>query len=487
MLEVCKRFFLAVFGVTKKRIELLINILCKGEVPCEKRGGDRNSHRSVPKKESLRIFLKTLPASETHYNRAKCKRIYLSSDYNATKIVNIYNDSVPENNLKVPRTMFYKIFTNEFNIGLSQPASDACSVCILWQNKIKLETDPTKKQFMRTELRIHKLRANASYEHLKRIVPNSMSFCFDLQQVQPLPRTPIQDAFYARQLGLYNFCVVPLDSRSPTFFTWDETQSGRGCTEIGSALYSFLVSLSNNISSDIHTLKLFCDGCGGQNKNSHIIHMLVFYLINDAPSHLKEINIIFPVRGHSFLPADRVFGRIEKEVRKNPILTTKEEYYEIYKKHGNLKMLGPDWKMVDIKKLEENYKKLNNIRTYKRITLLKETHRRKIYCVVKCFENYRFESGSEQQTSLLKRGKRNATSLQTINGARKRLNANKRKDVNNLLTKQFGEKWFEQPELIFYKKIIVDEDDLNTEPELEDHAIDNECQCLEDDIGDVRV
>lgn len=102
-------------------------------------------------------------------------------------------------------------------------------------------------------------------------------------------------------------------------------------------------------------------------------------------------------------------------------------------------------------------------------------------------ENYRFESGSEQQTSLLTRGKRNATSLQTINGARKRLNANKRKDVNNLLTKQFGEKWFEQPELIFYKKIIVDEDDLNTEPELEDHAIDNECQCLEDDIGDVRV
>lgn len=484
MVVVCKRFFSAVFDVTKKRIEVLTNVLFKGHVPCEKRGGDRKSHLSLSKKESLRKFLKALPASESHYDRAKCKRIYINSEYNITKLINIYNDSVAEN-LKVSRTMFYNIFTTEFNIGFSQPASDACSVCILWQNKVKFEKDPIKKQFLRTELRVHKLRANAFYEHLKTAEPNSLSLCFDLQQVQPLPRTPIQDAFYARQLGLYNFCVVPLDSKSPTFFTWDESQSGRGCTEIGSALYTYLLSLASCISSDIYTLRLFCDGCGGQNKNSHLLHILIFYLINNAPSHLTKIKIIFPVRGHSFLPADRVFGRVEKDIRKQPILTTKKEYYKIFKKHGNLKVLGTDWKIMDIKKLEENYRKLKNIQSYKRLTLSKEKLRGN--CLVKCFENYRFEFGSEHAVSLLKKGKSNPKFLQGINSASKPLNPNKKKDINNLLTKQFGEKWYNLPELIFYKNLNVHEDGLDMYEELIGNDMDNECICLEHDIGEIKI
>lgn len=39
--------------------------------------------------------------------------------------------------------------------------------------------------------------------------------------------------------------------------------------------------------------------CGGQNKNSHIIHTLMHWLENKSPEHLKEIIITFPVRGHS--------------------------------------------------------------------------------------------------------------------------------------------------------------------------------------------
>lgn len=54
--------------------------------------------------------------------------------------------------------------------------------------------------------------------------------------------------------------------------------------------------------------------------------VLIFWLVNHAPSAIEDIQITYPVRDHSFLPADRVFGRLEKELSKFPVITSKEEY-----------------------------------------------------------------------------------------------------------------------------------------------------------------
>lgn len=50
----------------------------------------------------------------------------------------------------------------------------------------------------------------------------------------------------------------------------------------------------------------------------------------------------FPVRGHSFLLADRVFGRAEKVLRKKAVITNNEEYYECYQAIGTVTVLGKD-------------------------------------------------------------------------------------------------------------------------------------------------
>lgn len=70
------------------------------------------------------------------------------------------------------------------------------------------------------------------------------------------------------------------------------------------------------------------DGCGGQNKNSFLIGMASKWL-SEAPSTLKTIEIIFPVTGHSFLPADRVFAMTEKQIRKLESIVEPREYEEI--------------------------------------------------------------------------------------------------------------------------------------------------------------
>nr|CAI5844727.1 unnamed protein product [Callosobruchus analis] len=69
------------------------------------------------------------------------------------------------------------------------------------------------------------------------------------------------------------------------------------------------------ISDKVKEIRLVSDGCTGQNKNTTIIAMCAKWLIS-APQHLDKMQIIFPVTGHSFLPADRVFAFIEKDVKK---------------------------------------------------------------------------------------------------------------------------------------------------------------------------
>lgn len=476
---------MAAFSLSRFRINLIAKTVHQGNVPHEGRGGDRKSKKSAEKKNTLRQFIQKLPAKESHYNRNKSKRIYLSAELNVKKLIHLYNASVPTE-YQVKHSMFYEIFY-EYNIGFSSPASDACTVCTLWRNKIKVEKDPSKKQMAITEKRIHQLRANCFYDSLKNCPPNSKTYCFDLQQQQPLPKTPIQEAFYSRQISLYNFCIAPSQEKcKASLYVWTEDVAGRGPTEIGSAIYDFLCNeFTEDFNKSCNLIRLFCDGCGGQNKNSHILHLLMFWFCRKAPKNIKEIHLTFPVRGHSFLPPDRIFGRIEKDLRRKSIITTKEEYIEIFSKHGQVKHLGKDWQLYDLKGLGEALRKLNNIQSIKRLLFRKKAGKR-IDIEVKALQNYKFES-NEIYESLLKRGKRFPLTMSLIEHRLRVVKTAKKKDVENLLIKQFGERWHELPELRWYKNIIIDT--IDTE-DVEDEEYQDEeecCVCEEPDIGDIRV
>lgn len=62
-------------------------------------------------------------------------------------------------------------------------------------------------------------------------------------------------------------------------------------------------------------MKLISDGCGGQNKNSIMVEMACIWLSKEASTEVKNIVLVYPMVGHSYLPPDRVFGWTEKECR----------------------------------------------------------------------------------------------------------------------------------------------------------------------------
>lgn len=72
-------------------------------------------------------------------------------------------------------------------------------------------------------------------------------------------------------------------------------------------------------------------------------------VVRSSSSHQKGREVIFPVVGHSFFPADRVFGRTEKEFRKRDTILEPNDYTNIIKEYSNVISVGQECPVKDWK------------------------------------------------------------------------------------------------------------------------------------------
>ena len=123
----------------------------------------------------------------------------------------------------------------------------------------------------------------------------------------PVPNKTSNDVYYKRQLSFYSFNIHVLSSDDVYFYCYDETVAKKGADNVCSMLYHFI---NNHISEDVKDLDLFCDGCGGQNKNYTFIRFM-HWLVAKTKRFTKII-VRFPVRGHSYLECDRDMSLINQ-------------------------------------------------------------------------------------------------------------------------------------------------------------------------------
>ena len=97
-----------------------------------------------------------------------------------------------------------------------------------------------------------------------------------------------------------------------------ENQNKKDSNMVASALNHYFVNVATDEILTHRELWLFSDSCCGQNKNILSMH----FALKRQKFPNVNIEYTFPVRGHSFLPADRVFGRIEQDIRKKNHFTS---------------------------------------------------------------------------------------------------------------------------------------------------------------------
>lgn len=311
--------------------------------------------------------------------------------------------------------------------------------------------------------RIHKLRAKAFFNYLKEEKEGLLTLSFDCQKNLPMPKIPDQATYYSRQIYLFNFTVVEGSSRTSLnkenvfAYLWTEDVAAKSSNEICSALHHALCLLDLN---GIKTVRLMADGCAGQNKNRMMVGMLMKWF-STAPGHIKRVELIYPVTGHSFMPPDRVFAYIEKKCRARENIINPQEYIDLISEHETIRHLGTEVPVFDWRTATENVLKKPDklhfkISTVKRIIIKRS--RTSTNMLVRGEISYNSDTGISK--SILVRGKR-ITQLQPerlpcgVSVAQAKLT-----DVQNLIKKHYGDEWKNIDDLIFFKNLLERDNNL---------------------------
>lgn len=480
---VCQKAFLKILGITKYRVEYVLkHLFYTGAIAKELRGGNRKINKYKDQKESIRQYIMKLKCIESHYCRsATQERKYLSSDLNINKLYKMFKDENPQSPVK--QSYFRHIFNREFNLGFGNPKTDVCSTCIELNEKIKAENDPAKKNEVMTSLRVHKLRSKAFFKMMQEKEDDMITFSFDCQKNSPLPRIPDQSAYYSRQFYLYNFTIVQgtskdkLDKDTTFAYTWTENEFGKTANQISSAVYD---RLNKTNLAGITVIRLFADGCGGQNKNSIMLGMLSKWLLEHAT--VKKIEIIFPVTGHSFMPPDRVFGNIEKVIKKREVIIQPEEYCNVISSNATVTNLRDievfDFKSATQKVFKPTAKWPFKITQCKRFIIKRSKTPGNTLIRGEMF----YQSDLNKSSNVCKTGQKTSMLRPTTISLGAPVTRAKIADVDKLLQKHFGLDWKERDDLKFYLDIIrgpTSEENQNLE--------ESWCEGISEESPDLRV
>jgi hypothetical protein len=59
--------------------------------------------------------------------------------------------------------------------------------------------------------------------------------------------------------------------------------------------------------------------------------------------HSTEITYIYPVPGHSYLPVDKCFDRVEKDLAKHETILSPGDYESVLSQHNTIHLIGNLW------------------------------------------------------------------------------------------------------------------------------------------------
>ncbi|KAK9711307.1 hypothetical protein QE152_g25536 [Popillia japonica] len=142
------------------------------------------------------------------------------------------------------------------------------------------------------------------------------------------------------QINFYHLAIGCESSKSTlnpgtvSSYVWTELDYNRSSNEIASAVYHTLSSF--DFEENVKMLRLICDGCGSQNKNTTLVGLLNYWLQYEAPLNAELVDMVFPVVGHSYIPPGRVLGESEKRYKKVSEVVHPEEYIDIIKEFAEV-------------------------------------------------------------------------------------------------------------------------------------------------------
>lgn len=330
--EVCRRAYISLHALSHKIVLRLTHILAANQTPADKRGKHENRSNAIPPDVLIKIneHIDSFPKRTSHYSSTPVT--YLDATLNVKKMHELFIEKYPEYNNKIKYEYYLEYYNKNFGFRFGRPQVDVCSTCEDLIIKMKsTNLNENAKRAASAEYIVHKRRANKFYkkvdeiEKLSKTRPDVMGIAFDYMQNLPLPFLPVQEMFYLRKLWFYVFNVCDMKNNKAYFYTYSEGEANKGPNEVCSMVLSFI---DNHVPDDVKELHVFSDACGGQNRNHALCRLLCSLTMTNR---FKVVHQYYPVRGHSFMPCDRMFGTLKREVRVHDRVYSPKEYNTMIK------------------------------------------------------------------------------------------------------------------------------------------------------------
>jgi hypothetical protein len=312
--EVCFNAFLSVLNVSEKRVRRIRALKLSGRTPEDKRG--KHVSNILPPEVHAKIHehIRSFPLKLSHYSGKKV--YYLSADLTLKSMWKLFLSKHPELEGKVSQVTYWRVYRNNFNYRFGRPQVDVCCKCEELGVKIKSPSlNDVAKRAAVAELVVHKRKSKKFYDALRheqsdeaKTETHVLSLCFDYMKTVSLPKLPIQELYYLRQLSVNVFGINNIKENKTEVYLYHEGIGKKGPNEVCSFLYDYLQTVSETYTE----LRIFCDNCSGQNKNQ-ILSRFCMFLADSG--RFQKVTQYFPIRGHSFLPCDRDFGIISKKLK----------------------------------------------------------------------------------------------------------------------------------------------------------------------------
>jgi len=333
--RICKNMFMKTYDINTARIHYA---LTRKRTDVTDGRGKQGSVGKTPANQTaaVRNHISQFPRHISHYSRHRTSKEYLRGVSGIADMYRLYVEQCKSNGTEsVSEWVYRRIFNTEYNLAFHVPKSDTCKRCDIFSAKSgvpDVNQDAVRDEWnshleaaerTRAKLNVDKQRAHMNDG-------SALVFTFDLQKTKPLPFLQTNEAYYKRQLSVYNFGIHDCGSGKGYFHMWHEACASRGSAEIASCLWVWLNKMKSEYQQHQSTfpsnLIAYSDSCGGQNRN---IIIAVFWMHVLHALHLDCIDHIFMVSGHSFLPCDEDFGVDEKQKRKSEPVFTLHEWMEL--------------------------------------------------------------------------------------------------------------------------------------------------------------
>lgn len=259
-------------------------------------------------KEGVKNFVEKIPKIESHYTRANTSKNFIDGSKSVAELHRDYIADCKEKKTPfVNYVMFYRIFTEEFNISFFTPKKDLCETCCAYDNA-EGEEKEKKKEYYDRHLVEKELSRNEK-KHDKEEVDAAVAV-YDLQAVMQIPKGDISVFYYKSKLNVFNFTIYDLKSNECDCFVWDESNGHRGINELGSCVLRFL---KKRVALGDKDFIFFSDNCAGQQKNKF---MVALYLYAISYLNVQSITHKYLIKGHTQNEGDSVHSLIERQVKR---------------------------------------------------------------------------------------------------------------------------------------------------------------------------